>query len=357
MAPKPTPIADDPVAGPDPAQAGERCCSVGRTVAILSDAWSFLVLRELFLGARRFEEIRSVLQLPRATLTQRLNRLTERGLLRRVQYSVRPPRDEYRLTGMGTDLYLVMLALLRFGDDWLGGDKPPPLELVHAACGHRCHPITLCSACNCEVRATRVQYRDGPGAGMEVLEPGRRNRRTSDPLGLERGRPSAVSRALQLIGDRWSFLVIREAFFGVRRFDEIQDSLGIAPNILADRLGRLVQCGIFRQEKYQDLPERFAYRLTQMGRSLYLPLIQMLAWGDRWLAGGKPPLVLTHLDCGHDFTPVVACSHCREALTAHAMRYRFNYPPVRPPAPAELPAADPPLRTEPLLAQERARAL
>ncbi len=333
---RPALIADAPIVETPVAPVRERCCSVGRTVAILSDAWAFLVLREMFLGARRFEEIRSVLQLPRATLVQRLTRFTTGGLLRRVPYSSKPPRHEYRLTEMGTDLYLVMLSLLRFGDDWLSDGGAPPLQLVHATCGHECQPATVCSSCKGDIIAAKVDYRDGPGAGTELMASGRRSRRASGPPGLERSRPSSVSRALQVIGDRWSFLVIREAFFGVRRFDNIQTKLGIAPNILSDRLRRLVDSGILRQEKYQDLPERFAYRLTDCGRALYLPMIQMLAWGDRWLADGKPPLILRHLECGHDFTPIVACNHCRMPLMAHAMRYRLNYVSPRPAAPAAL---------------------
>src|SRR5215813_11685887 len=92
----------------------ERNCSVGRTVAILSDSWAFLVLRESYFSATRFETFQSALGIPRQTLTQRLRMLTVQGLLRQVQYSDRPKRSEYRLTTMGIDLYPVMLALLAF---------------------------------------------------------------------------------------------------------------------------------------------------------------------------------------------------------------------------------------------------
>ncbi|WP_048862786.1 winged helix-turn-helix transcriptional regulator, partial [Acidisphaera rubrifaciens] len=146
--------------------ARERHCSVGRTLAILSDAWSFLVLREAYLGARRFGAWLSVLGLPRATLAERLERLTAAGLLRRVPYSARPPREEYRLTEAGIDLYLVMLSLLRFGDQFLSADRPPPLQLVHATCGADCTPLTACSHCRAAIEARAVRYRDGPGAGV-----------------------------------------------------------------------------------------------------------------------------------------------------------------------------------------------
>jgi len=323
-----------PPAGGQPGAAGamlERNCSIARTLNVLSDSWAFLVLRECYFGATRFQTFQSALGLPRQTLTQRLRKLTSQGLLCRVLYSERPRRFEYRLTEIGIDMYPVMLALLAFGDKWLCGSQTPPIFLVHNLCGGVCHPVVACSHCRTEVSAKTVSWRDGPGAGASAIVKTRRTRRSSDPAILERGRPSSVARALKVIGDRWTFMVIREAFFRVRRFDELQAKLGIAPNILTDRLGRLVAEGILSRIKYQDLPERFEYRLTEKGRDLHGPLIAMLSWGDRWLAGGKPPLVLTHTACGHDFDPTVICHRCREPLRAADMSYKLNYvlPPDR----------------------------
>jgi len=311
------------------AQLFERNCSVGRTIAIVSDAWSFLVIREAFFGARRFEEFRTALGLPRGTLSERLKRLTLRGIFRQVHYSAKSSRVEYHLTRCGMDLYPSFVALIGFGDRWLAGPEGPPLKLIHATCGQACQPYVACSHCLAEVKATRVTYRDGPGAGRTPLEPMKRARRTAESANFSRGRPSSVSRALEIIGDRWSFLILREAFFGVRRFDQLQSELKIAPNILTERLSRLVARGVFERRKYQDLPERHEYRLTEMGKDLYGAFITMAAWGDRWLAGGDPPLLLTHRDCGHDFSAVVICDRCRKPIEAHAMRYRLNYDPAR----------------------------
>jgi DNA-binding HxlR family transcriptional regulator len=136
-----------------------------------------------------------------------------------------------------------------------------------------------------------------------------------------------VSRALQVIGDKWSFMVVREAFFGVRRYDRIQSNLNIAPNILTDRLSRFVGTGIFRKRLYQEAPLRHEYVLTEMGRDLYGPFIAMMGWGDRWLSNGKPPLTLRHRVCGRDFDPVVICDQCRRPIHAGVMRYRLNYDP------------------------------
>jgi len=307
----------------------ERNCSVGRTIAIVSDAWSFLVIREAFFGARRFEQFRTALGLPRGTLADRLKRLTIRGIFRQTQYSTTSSRAEYHLTRCGMELYPSFVALIRFGDRWLSGPEGPPLKLIHATCGNACEPYVACSHCLGEVKANRVRYRDGPGAGRTPVEATRRVRRTAESASFSRGRPSSVSRSLEIIGDRWSFLILREAFFGVRRFDQLQNELKIAPNILTERLGRLVARGIFDRVKYQDLPERHEYRLTEMGKDLYGAFITMAAWGDRWLSGGDPPLILTHLDCGHDFSAVVVCDKCKQPIEAHAMRYRLNYDPEK----------------------------
>lgn len=305
----------------------ERNCSVARTVRILSDAWAFLVIREAFFGARRFETFRSALGLPRSTLSARLGSLTQQGIFRQVHYAEGSSRVEYRLTKAGLDLYPSFMALMQFGDRWLAGKKGPPLQLIHADCGEVCKPVVACSECLEQVHARDSSYRDGPGAGRTPIHNAKRSRRASDPSQFMRGRPSSVSLSLSVMGDKWSFLVIREAFLSVRRFDGFAAGLGIAPNILADRLNRLIDHGIFEKRKYQDLPERYEYRLTEMGKDLYGSLVAMMAWGDRWLSRGEPPLQLTHKTCGKDFTPVVVCDKCRKPVTARNMKYRMKYDP------------------------------
>jgi DNA-binding HxlR family transcriptional regulator len=304
----------------------ERNCSVARTLDIVSDAWAFLIIREAFFGTRTFEAFRSALGIPRATLTDRLRKLTRLAIFRQVATRV-PQRNEYRLTRMGFDLYPSFMALLQFGDRWLSRGKPPPLKLVHMTCGCESRPIVACSECSSALDARAVQYRDGPGAGRNPAKPGRNTRRASDQSRFLLGRPSSVSRALQIIGDKWTFMVVREAFFGNRRYDRIQSELGIAPNILTDRLSRLVTQGVFLRRPYQSSPERHEYLLTDMGRDLYGSFATMLAWGDRWLAKNKPPLLLRHLKCGRDFHASVICDKCHNPIVAADMQYRLSYDP------------------------------
>ncbi len=310
-----------PVAG-----RGERNCSVARTLDIVSDAWAFLVIREAFFGTQTFESFRTTLGIPRATLTDRLRKLTRLAIFRQVSEGS-SQRKMYRLTKMGMDLYPSFIALMQFGDRWLADGKPPPLTLVHASCGSASHPVVACSECGAPIEAREVTYRDGPGAGRQTAKPGRNTRRASENGKFLLGRPSSVSRALQIIGDKWSFMVVREAFFGNRRYDQIQSELGIAPNILTDRFSRLVAAGIFQRRLYQNAPDRYEYLLTDKGRDLYGSFITMLRWGDRWLAKGKPPLILTHAKCKKDFYAKVDCDVCQNSVSADAMQYRLNYDP------------------------------
>jgi DNA-binding HxlR family transcriptional regulator len=122
-------------------------------------------------------------------------------------------------------------------------------------------------------------------------------------------------------------MVVREAFFGNRRYDKILTELAIAPNILTDRLSRLVANGVFHRRQYQSSPDRHEYLLTDMGRDLYAPFIAMLRWGDRWLSKKKPPLLLRHVACGHDFNAAVVCDCCKEPIVAAEMQYRLAYDP------------------------------
>src|SRR3977135_1255873 len=122
---------------------GERNCSVARTLDIVSDAWAFLIIREAFFGTRTFEAFRAALDIPRATLTDRLRKLTRLQIFRQVAAAI-GQRKRYQLTKMGFDLYPSFIALMQFGDRWLAAGKRPPLVLVHGSCACESHPIVAC---------------------------------------------------------------------------------------------------------------------------------------------------------------------------------------------------------------------
>ena len=131
----------------------------------------------------------------------------------------------------------------------------------------------------------------------------------------------SVARTLEVVGERWTMLVLREAFFRVRRFEEFQRNTGAARNILSDRLRRLVEHGILERRRYQDHPPRFEYRLTEKGVDLYPVLISLMQWGDKHApAESGPPVVLEHRTCGNPTTPAMTCSECGEPVSARDMR-------------------------------------
>ena len=124
----------------------------------------------------------------------------------------------------------------------------------------------------------------------------------------------SIAQTLEIVGEWWTLLVVRNVSFGQRRFEAIQADLGIARNVLSDRLATLVEHDILTKAKYQENPERFEYRLTDKGKDLMPVLMSLMAWGDTWAAPDGKPMLVIHKDCGHETTPTVSCSHCGDEL-------------------------------------------
>ena len=110
------------------------------------------------------------------------------------------------------------------------------------------------------------------------------------------GQNCSIARALEIVGERWTLLIVRDVFLGRRRFDEFQESLGISRNVLSERLARLVEEGILERVLYQERPERYEYRLTEKGRDLHLALTGLRQWGDRYLTAQPPTLLRSKTD-------------------------------------------------------------
>jgi DNA-binding HxlR family transcriptional regulator len=136
---------------------GDQRCSIARTLSVIGDRWTLLVLREAFLRTRRFEDFQERTGAPRPVLAERLRVLVDQGVLERRRYHERPPRDEYRLTEKGIDLYPVLVSLLGWGDRWMADDLGPPVELRHKGCGAVMVPELACPACGEWVSARDVE--------------------------------------------------------------------------------------------------------------------------------------------------------------------------------------------------------
>jgi len=130
------------------------------------------------------------------------------------------------------------------------------------------------------------------------------------------GQNCSVAKSLELVGERWTMLVVREVFLGHRRFDEIATRLGVARNVLTARLARLVDEGVLERVRYQERPERFEYRLTEKGIDLWPVIVSLVQFGDRYYAPDGPPLVMTHKGCGGAVDAHRLCARCGDRLTA-----------------------------------------
>jgi DNA-binding HxlR family transcriptional regulator len=125
------------------------------------------------------------------------------------------------------------------------------------------------------------------------------------------GQTCSIARTLEVIGERWTMLIVRDVFLGLRRFDDIQADLGIARNVLAARLERLVETGVLEKARYQERPPRHEYRLTDKGRDLWPVIVELVQWGDRHAPGPDgPPVVYRHRDCGGALGSGRVCGTC-----------------------------------------------
>ncbi|MFL6204854.1 MAG: winged helix-turn-helix transcriptional regulator [Acidimicrobiales bacterium] len=135
--------------------------------------------------------------------------------------------------------------------------------------------------------------------------------------------PCSVAQSLEVIGEWWTLLILRDAFLGVTRFDDFAARLGISRNVLTARLDTLVDNDVLTRVPYDQARGRYDYRLTDKGRALLPVLTAIRQWGDEWIVGTEhAPVVLEHADCGKVTQGVLTCAHCGEELTARNVRAR-----------------------------------
>jgi DNA-binding HxlR family transcriptional regulator len=131
----------------------------------------------------------------------------------------------------------------------------------------------------------------------------------------------SIAGALEVVGERWSLLIVRDVFLGLRRFDQIQANLGIARNVLQARLARLIEQGVLERSRYQERPPRYEYRLTEKGIDLWPTVVSLMQWGDRHTPpAGGPAVVLEHRGCGGRVDEHRICEKCGEPLSARESR-------------------------------------
>ena len=276
---------------------------------VLSDAWTLLVIQEFFFGARRFGEFVEALEIPRARLSERLRHLGEEGLIDRRPRGKSASRREYRLTEKGRAVYPVALALLAWSETWRGGRTRRTLDLVHTRCGKRLAIDFRCRGCSDEVshddlRWPRVASLDQVSLGTSSV----RRWRQGSQVGMAAIRGDPVIEALRVVGDRWSMLIMYGAQITDFRFTEAEVKLGIATNILAQRLEHLTDHGVLERVAVEG---GHRYRATDSGLALLDAVIAARTWALDWIPkNGSEWTKLLHAPCGKDLRVDCRCGSC-----------------------------------------------
>jgi DNA-binding HxlR family transcriptional regulator len=292
-------------------------CSVFGATEAIGDAWAWLILSDAIIrGTQRFDAFQRRLGIARSTLSGRLLALCANGLM------TQNGRD-YVLTDAGNDFLACMMTALAWGDRWHTSGITVPVRIAHIGCSDQIRGELRCTECTEPIDARDVSFDRMPQA-IDLSGDALQRRRAPGLELLQRAGQNSIAATLQVIGDRWSALIIRELFYGSKRFDEFQRRLGIATNILSQRLQRLVEQGIVDKCEYQLRPVRHQYQLTPKGLDLYPVPLSMLAWGDQWLSNAGPPVVLSHRRCGSRLVPRLSCNVCTRAIVRADLMFVDN---------------------------------
>lgn len=289
-----------------------------RVLEIMGDRWAFLILRDAFVRVRRFEDLRRRTGAARGTLAARLAELVDHGVLQRLPYGPVPGRLEYRLTEKGLGFYPVALSMWKWENRWSAGYDLPP-HMVHRRCGQALDPLLTCGHCDQPVHLRDIGYTLGPGARHPVRAArSTRRRQSAGPGGYGEGVDTTMFHAVDTVADRWTAVLLAALFFGLRRYDDINAALGIATNILADRLRLLLSAGVIERHLYQERPARHEYRLTAKGLDLFPFTLAMHEWGARWMPSPHGAVIrLQHRSCGHALRSRLVCGACGDLVDPH----------------------------------------
>jgi DNA-binding HxlR family transcriptional regulator len=277
-----------------------------QALSIVGSWLSQLIIQECFLGANAFEAFRELGQASPSSLSTRLKSLMASGIIEGRELTPGSTRKSYHLTKMGEGLFNWVALKWCWDLRWEQGRATGVKSLVHTTCGNETFPLLHCAHCHEGVPIRNNRYKLTRNWKSDESEPQKFNRaRTKGADGL-RSREGI----LDLTADRWAGLIIGAQYFGLRRFDDIQTGLGIATNILTDRLTRLTRASIFERRIYSTSPARYEYWLTTKGKELYPQGLALMFWGDDWLYPGDPPIIVTHQPCGKRLRTELVCNCC-----------------------------------------------
>lgn len=300
-----------------------------RALRILGDAWILRILRSSFRGTRRFSDFMRSLEVSRAVLTDRLNRLCNDDLLKKIELPGSHP--EYRLTERGLDLWSVYIGMWKWETLWGTGvdtsvqahDKPRS-RLIHTSCGHAIEPMYQCTQCTVEVSSLDTfAVQD---SSSDAAEPSKEQSPCQDDRSGKRYRKSSsqdrstLPTLHKVYGDLWNASLMAAAFRGHKTFSELTSATGIWPSALTDRLEELQSMGMLRARSYAG--SRQEYRLTRAAMATFPITLELMRWGDRWLAPQGSRIQVMHRPCDHVLEARWHCPLCKQQLQRTTVHFK-----------------------------------
>lgn len=282
-----------------------RTCSIWRALDDVGDVPCLLILQSIWMGRTRFNEINKIAHLPKAVLSNRLQKLSDAGILAKPSIS----SSAYRLTTRGLDLFRVVLMLLRWERRWSRNKMGPQVTLTHKTGGRAVTPQPICGHCRSAFSAEDVDWVPGPGIGLMRPVYARRRQRKTKPS--EAGVTLLFTESAEILGDRWSALLIRSMLTGLELFDQLLDDTAIATNVLSARLKWLQEIEMVSPA----LEGAGAYKLTEKGKDFFPVLAMLQIWGDKYYASPEgPPVQFYHRTCTNELSPIIADEESGEAI-------------------------------------------
>ncbi|MFI6453466.1 winged helix-turn-helix transcriptional regulator [Streptosporangium amethystogenes] len=300
-----------------------RPSAIGQALLAISDQWTLLILQRAFLmRTRRFADWRDELGMSESVLANRLKELVAGDLLRPAPYREQGrTRTEYLLTERALELWPLLVEIWSWERSWVPRRRGLP-ELIHDACGRRTDVELGCAACDrAPVTARDTETLRGSATFAQVAVPRHHRRTVRDDV--ERDPLSYFPETFELLGDRWSTVMLAATFLGVRRFADFQSELGMAPSVLSDRLRRFTELGVLSAGESDGGRPR--YLLTDKGLAFFGVFAFIVDWAQRWYAG--PPgtdLLITHRACGRPFRPYLRCLSCGTPLNRTEVRFALG---------------------------------
>jgi DNA-binding HxlR family transcriptional regulator len=271
--------------------------AVRQAADAICDRWSLVLVAAAFDSETRFTGFLARTGIANRLAVSRLGMLCELGVLIRVPYSVRPPRDEFLLTNMGKALLPVLQHMANWDRSWHG--EKARCGLLTSQLGEDLSVTLACGQCGRVTSAREIALKLNKAQLQAVPGKTRQHRRSIVTSQNAKGATFGLARSLDIFGDKWSIEIVLLGFFRIHRFGDFCDKLAIAPNTLTDRLESLVRLAVF------ELNDARGYHLTSKGIALYGVLVMIQAWADAWLPQRyKSPVHLIHTPCGHVFKPV-----------------------------------------------------